>query len=81
MFKNLHGFNSGAEMTENRIYGFADQKKKKLNFCNLKTQRKKKMKRNLGICGSVRKYSTSASSEFKKKKRRRAKVNKHPERD
>lgn len=28
MFKNLHGFNSGAEMTENRIYGFADQKKK-----------------------------------------------------
>lgn len=68
-------------MTENRIYGFMTKKKKKqkLNFCNLKTQRKNEEKPR--ICGSVRKYSTSASSEFKKKKRRRAKVNKHPERD
>lgn len=39
------------------------------------------MKRNLGICGSVRKYSTSAPSELKKKNRRRAKANEHPERD
>lgn len=65
-------------MTENRIYGFVD--KKTPEFCNLTTQRKKN-EENLGICGSIRKYSTSASSEFKKEKRKRVKVKKYPKRD
>ena len=72
-------------MTQNRIYGFVD--KKTLKFCNLTTQRKLKKKKkkkndeNLGICGSVRKYSIFASSEFKKEKKKRVKVKKNTKKD
>ena len=69
-------------MTQNRIYGFVD--KKTLKFCNLTTQRKLKKQKNdenLGICGSVRKYSIFASSEFKKEKKKRVKVKKNTKKD
>lgn len=68
-------------MTENRIYELRTKKKKKnwiLQPENTKEKKNEEKPRNLWVS---RKYSTSTASEFKKKKRRRAKVNKHPERD
>ena len=69
MFKNLHGFNSGAEMTENRIYGFADQKKKPefLQPDNTKEKKNEEKPRNLWVSKKVLNICTLRAQEEKQK--------------